>query len=124
VDTRSKIITVSEAPREGVLAVGRFDGLGVEHVHALQPFRQAGDSITAVVMPAMDGSPCDTMSQQERAKLAAALRVIDYVLLAAPQGASGSFEDLVKSLKPKQIVPLDEIESRRLGRLIERLPHG
>jgi glycerol-3-phosphate cytidylyltransferase-like family protein len=124
VDTRSKIMTAAEAPREGVLILGHFDVLGVEHVRALRQIREAGGLVVAVVLPGVDGVPPATMSQQARAEMAAALRVVDYVLLAAPPGQPGSLEDLVKSLKPKEIVPLDEIESRRLGRLIERLPHG
>jgi hypothetical protein len=61
----------------------------------------------------------ESLSQPDRARMAAALRMIDYVLIAPPD----SVDSLLTILAPTEIMRLDDIEggifSRRLRRLQE-----
>jgi glycerol-3-phosphate cytidylyltransferase-like family protein len=123
VDTRSKIVNARAAPPGGVLAVGYFEVPGVEHVRSLRDIRGRARPLVAVVLPAPHGRR-ELLSQQARAEMAAALRMVDYVLIAARPGLPGDFEDLVRRLRPATVVPLDEAESGRMRRLIEHIQHG
>jgi glycerol-3-phosphate cytidylyltransferase-like family protein len=124
VDTRSKIVSASETSREGTLVVGYFDVLGVEHVRALCAVSTRGSRVVAVVLPDRDGARRTVAGQQARAEMAAALRMVDYVLICARPGQSGDLEDLMKRLRPTEIVSLEEAESRWMHRLMEQVAHG
>jgi glycerol-3-phosphate cytidylyltransferase-like family protein len=130
VDTRSKIVTASEvatAARNTAVVVGHFDVLGVEHARALAEVRARSSQVVAIVLPATlapsKGAP-EILSQPDRARMAAALRVIDYVIIAGPNGRPAGLDDLLTTLTPSEIVRFDDIEadvlSRRLRRLKER----
>jgi glycerol-3-phosphate cytidylyltransferase-like family protein len=124
VDTRNKIISLPDAPPDAVLLVGHFDVPGVEHARALRRIGERGRPIVAAVLPPRDGPGGEVLGESARAQMAAALRMVDYVLIAARPGQPGDLEDLVKRLKPADIIPLDEVESRRIDRLIRQIHHG
>jgi glycerol-3-phosphate cytidylyltransferase-like family protein len=124
VDTRSKIVIASETPPEGTLVVGYFDVLGVEHVRALRTVRERGSRVIVVVLPDQDSAVRTVVGQQGRAEMAAALRMVDYVLICAKPGQPGDLEDLMSRLRPKEIVSLKEAESRRMHQLMEQVAHG
>ena len=117
-DTRSKIVSAGEVPPGGALVAGDFDVLGVEHVRALVAVRKRASRMIAVVLSDQDGPVRTVVDQQGRAAMAAALRMIDYVLICARPGQPGDLEDLMKRLRPTEIVSLDEAESRRMRRLV------
>jgi glycerol-3-phosphate cytidylyltransferase-like family protein len=128
VDTRSKIVTapvvVSNAapdiPRNAAVVVGHFDVLGLEHARALAAVRARSSHVVAIVLPTAEGA-AEILSQPDRARMAAALRVIDYVLIAGPNGRPAGLDDLLTSLTPSEVVCLDDIEADILSRRLRRL---
>jgi hypothetical protein len=120
VDTRSKIVSVSEAPRNATVAVGHFDVPGVEHARVLATLRARSNPVIAIVLPAGEGEP-EILNQPDRARMAAALRMVDYVLIAAPSGYPGGLDDLLTTLTPCEIVRLDNCEAGIFARRLRRL---
>jgi hypothetical protein len=117
VDTRSKIVTAGEAPRGAVLVAGSFDAPGPEQVRELQRIRQrhpAGPLLAAVL-------PCEheLLGLRARGEMAAALRVVDYVLIVEPAGRPDDLDRLVNRLQPAAVIRLEEADVGRLRRLIE-----
>ena len=109
-DTRSKILTVAEAAAlAGPLAMvtGYFDVIRAGHLRDLDRVRRRsiGAKILAVVLPAPD----EILPQRARAELAAALRVIDYVVIADTAAA----RRLAASLEPVEISHLETADIRR-----------
>jgi glycerol-3-phosphate cytidylyltransferase-like family protein len=124
VDTRSKIVSLTEAPAGGVLVVGCFDVPGVEHVRALREIRgRTSAPVIAVVLSGRDIPPKEVLDQRARAEIAASLRMVDYVLIAAQPVYTGDVEDLVTRLRPTEIIRLDEREQCRVRRLLARVRH-
>jgi bifunctional ADP-heptose synthase (sugar kinase/adenylyltransferase) len=125
VDTRSKIVSAAGAPVGAVLVVGCFDVLGLEQVRALAKIRgRTSARVIAVVLPGGDGRPDEVLEQGARAEMAAALRMLDYVLIAAEPGCPGDLQDLVTRLRPAEIIHLDEAEQHRMRRLFARVQSG
>ena len=121
-DTRSKIVTAAEAPRSAVLVAGSFDVPGPEQVRELQRIRQrhpAGPLLAAVL-------PCEheLLSMHARGEMAAALRVVDYVLIVEPAGRPDDLDRLVSLLQPAAVIRLEDAGVRRFRRLIEHAPNG
>jgi len=123
VDTRSKIVSVSEVPAGGALVAGYFDLVGVEHVRVLDEVRERAARVIAAVLPDPDGAHT-VMGAEARAEMAAAFHMVDYVLICARPGDAGDWEDLVRRLKPTEIVSLEEAESRRRCGLTEQVRDG
>jgi hypothetical protein len=122
VDTRSKIVTAGEAPRGAVLVAGSFDVPGPEQVRELQQIRQrhpAGPLLAAVL-------PCEheLLGLRARGEMAAALRVVDYVLIVEPAGRPDDLDRLVNLLQPAAVIRLEDAGVRRFRRLIEHAPNG
>jgi glycerol-3-phosphate cytidylyltransferase-like family protein len=67
-----------------------------------------------VVVRPFDG---ELVPASARAELAAALRVVDYVLLAEDE----DLESLIASLQPIEIIELEESEADRTQELIEHV---
>jgi len=119
-DTRTKIVTrgalvALDPPRPLLLAIARFDVLRVELARDLAAarLRTGARSLVAVVRPlAGELAPCEA-----RAELAAALRVVDYVLLAP----SEDLDSLTASLQPIEILNLEEADAQRMRKLIEHV---
>jgi hypothetical protein len=119
VDTRSKIVTAGQAPRGAVLVAGAFDVFSVDQVPELRRIRErhpAGPLIAAVL-------PCahELLSLRARAEMAAALRVVDYVLIVEPAGRRDDLDRLVDLLQPATLIRLEEAGIRSLRRLIEHV---
>src|SRR5215469_6752667 len=87
VDTRSKIVTAGQVPPAATLVTGYFDVLRVEHVRALQQVRdRTGDHpLVVAVLPRQR----ELFHQRARAEMVAALRMVDYVLIANRAGLDG-----------------------------------
>ena len=119
-DTRTKILTPALAAaldpaRPLLLVTGHFDILRAELVRELsEARRRAGaQTLIAVVQP-MAGELAPVAS---RAEMAAALRVVDYVLIAGNE----DLNNLAASLQPIEIVRLEETDARRTRQLIEHV---
>ena len=114
-DTRSKILTLAEgASLAGPLAMvtGYFDILRAAHIRDLEELhgRVGGAKLLAVVLPERG----EILPQRARAELVAALRVIDYVVIAEA-------DRLADSLNPVEIVRLEAADPRRARELREHV---
>jgi glycerol-3-phosphate cytidylyltransferase-like family protein len=118
VDTRSKILTSADSlPRPITLVAGYFDVLRAAHAGEMQEVRDRTGSrpLVAVVLPC----PGELLNQRARAELVAAIRVVDYVLIADNE----ELHRLIERLNPAEVVRLEEADRRRTRRLIEHAQH-
>jgi hypothetical protein len=120
VDTRAKILTPAaastlEAPRPLLLVTGHFDILRVELARELTAAleRSRARSLVVVVRP-LAGAMAEL---GERAEMAAALRMVDYVFIAENE----DWESLAGSLQPIEITNLEEADAHRARQLIEHV---
>jgi glycerol-3-phosphate cytidylyltransferase-like family protein len=131
VDTRNKILTLDAALALDawplILVTGTFDvvrpgliaQLDAARTSMLPPpsrcsvLRSRTTALVAVVMP----SKFDWLPVRARAELAAALRMVDYVVIAE----SAEFESLVETLHPTAVVRIEEDDERRARQLIEHV---
>lgn len=118
-DTRSKILTpecAQEAPAPVVLATGTFDVLRAAHARELAAIRaQIGPAATLVVGILPGGR--QWLSARARAELVAALRVVDYVVIAAGREA----EEWIALLRPAEVVRLEADDARHTQELIRHV---
>jgi hypothetical protein len=119
-DTRTKIVTPAalaalNPPRPLLLTAARFDVLRVELARDLAAARQrtGARTLVAVVRPLAG----ELAPLAARAELAAALRVVDYVLLAPNDDLDG----LSASLQPIEILNLEDADAQRIRQLIEHV---
>ncbi|MGA3018246.1 MAG: hypothetical protein ABSF62_14100 [Bryobacteraceae bacterium] len=119
-DTRNKLLTPAgllalAPPRPLVVVKGYFDLLRAEHARSLDAIRSRTGAATllAVVLP-LDHS---LLPLAARAELAAALRMVDYVL----PGDCEDLNRLVSSLGPAETVSLEDADMRRARQLIEHV---
>ena len=114
-DTRSKILTLEAAAeltdRPLLLVTGTFDIVRAEHVRQLREL--APGKVLAAVLPA----PIDFIPQGARCEVVAALRVVDYVVAAGPDGV----DHLIRSLQPAAVVRLEAADALRARQLIEHV---
>jgi hypothetical protein len=120
VDTRTKILTPAtlaalDPPRPLLLVTGRFDILRVAVPRDLAEARQRTGAGSLVV--AVRPLPDELAPLAARAEMAAALRVVDYVLIAL----NGDLAGLAKSLQPIEIINLEESDAQRTRQLIEHV---
>jgi bifunctional ADP-heptose synthase (sugar kinase/adenylyltransferase) len=80
VDTRSKIVNEGQLPRPITLVTGYFEVLRVEHLRALEKVRCGNPHLPLVLLVLQREG--ELVSQHARARVVAALRVVDYVLIA------------------------------------------
>ncbi|HEX3880259.1 MAG TPA: hypothetical protein VHW24_24925 [Bryobacteraceae bacterium] len=113
-DTRFKIVDASAIRgRKAKIVTGYFDPLLAWHAEKLEALRGGAEVFAAAVLPLRD----ELVGQRARAELVAALRVIDYVLIAS--GADfEAFGDVAAALDAAQVVRLDEEDLRRRAELI------
>ena len=113
-DTRTKILTLDAAQRlpRGTLtlAAGYFDALRAAHARDLEALPRP---LLAVVLPLAE----ELLPQRARAEMAAALRVIDYVVIAK----ESDLDALVGCLAPLRLVRLEESDTARVQQLIEHV---
>ena len=130
-DTRNKILTLDAAlaldARPLILVTGTFDlvrpgliaQLDAARTSLLPPpsrcsvLRSRSTALLAAVTP----SKFDWLPARARAELAAALRMVDYVVIA--QGAE--VERLIETLHPTAVVRVEEDDERRARQLIEHV---
>jgi bifunctional ADP-heptose synthase (sugar kinase/adenylyltransferase) len=101
-DTRNKIIDVEAAlrldRRRLVVAAGAFDVLQAAHARFLEAIRPVdGELLVVVWNDASLSQPI--LPERARAQLVAALRAVDYVVIAA---RGGELEALVKWAVPEE----------------------
>jgi bifunctional ADP-heptose synthase (sugar kinase/adenylyltransferase) len=116
-DTRSKILTLAAArqlPPPIRVVTGYFDILRAGQVEDLSEARRhAKGPLLAIVLP----RPRAALAQCARAELAAALRMIDYVVAADEADA----ELLIDSLRPAAVTRLEAADARRAAQLTEHV---
>ena len=117
-DTRAKIIDLASAARlrrPGVrlkLIAGYFDVLTPDLVSRLRSLADGGLLMAVVVDP-----PNPLLPARARAELAAALSVIDYVLLLPDVG----LEKVLQEIRPDEVVREDMADGKRSQALIEHV---
>lgn len=118
-DTRSKILTGAEAHSraKGPLAVviGTFDGLRAAHVHEIEAARRL-PGVSGLLVLVLPGAG-KLLPQRARAELVAALRSVDYVVLAGADGLTG----LLQASAPVHVVNLEAIDRRLSSELWQRV---
>lgn len=115
-DTRSKILTPEEAANLAgpvAVATGYFDVLRAGHIRDLEQARGRAGTLLAVVLPLADG----LLSQRGRAEMVAALRMVDYVVIAQ----EGDLDTLFQTLNPTAVARLEEADARRARELAEHV---
>jgi len=102
VDTRNKIVTAAAAPSGAVWVAGLFDVLRTGHVRQLQEIREQASCapVVAAILP----SPDALMDIAARARMAASLRMVDYVVITDAEELHGVFD----RLRPVRVVRLEE----------------
>ena len=113
-DTRTKILTPAAAarlPAPVTVATGLFDVLRAAHVRELRQARETvpGAPLLAVVLPLENA----LLGQRARAELAAALRVVDYVVVANHEEAHA----LIEALQPARLLRLEAADEDRVRQL-------
>lgn len=99
----SKIL--QEQHKTIVLAGGCFDLLHIGHMHFLEEAKKAGDILFVflehdVMIKKLKGANRPINTQEDRAKILAALSIVDYVVLLPDQTNNTFYDDLVIQLKP------------------------
>jgi bifunctional ADP-heptose synthase (sugar kinase/adenylyltransferase) len=117
-DTRAKIIDLASAARLRRLGVrlklvaGYFDVLTPDLVRRLRSLSDGGRLIAVVLDP-----PNPLLPSRARAELAAALSVIDYVLLLP----EASLETALEEIRPDEVIREDMADGKRSQALIEHV---
>ena len=120
-DTRNKILTLDDALARRwpllVVAAGGFDVLRAAAARDLAAVRERTGAATllAVVLPLEN----EILPQRARAEMAAALRMIDYVVIAD----HSELDRLLACLKPLETVRMEAADACRVRQLIEHV-HG
>ncbi len=117
-DTRSKILSRDAAlalPPPLTLITGYFDILRAEHARDLQQARDQAPTqpLMVVVLTGLN----QILEQRARAELVAALRMVDYVVIAD----DGDGDIFIEALKPAQSVRLEAADQRRARQLMEHV---
>ncbi|MFY9724815.1 MAG: hypothetical protein WB579_17435 [Bryobacteraceae bacterium] len=115
-DTRSKILTPKAARTlAGPLTVvtGYFDVLRAEHARELAAIRDrsGGQPLLALVLPFAG----EVLGMQARARMVAALRVVDYVVAADELNADA----LLEAMRPRTVIHLEADDARRNREIAE-----
>jgi glycerol-3-phosphate cytidylyltransferase-like family protein len=118
VDTRNKILTLEQIPKHGGLVTGYFDLLRVHHARDLECVRQRLPHVQLIAVVLQE--PGELLNQRARAEMAAAMRMVDYVLIANSEDLDG----ILERLEPSEIVRLEAADLRRTRHLIEHVQRG
>ena len=118
-DTRAKIVTLEQARAlrltAPLLVAGYFDLLRAAHSRELESLRlrSGAAAVVAAVLPWDDAF----LPQRARAEMAAALRVIDYVVAIE----TSEVPALAEALGASEVVRLEAADARRNRELIEHV---
>jgi bifunctional ADP-heptose synthase (sugar kinase/adenylyltransferase) len=120
-DTRSKILSPAGAGGLSgplVCVTGYFDLLLAEHARELSEVRKRTPDcrLLVIVLP----HPGELHPIDARAELAAALRMVDYVVIADRDPV----EVFITRLRPVEVVRLETAEAGRTRRLIDHVHRG
>lgn len=92
------------------LAAGYFDALHAAHVRELAKLPRP---VLAAVLPC----PGELLPRPARAEMAAALRMLDYVVIAG----EGDVETLIARLAPRAVARLEAGDTARVRQLIDHV---
>jgi len=114
-DTRTKIVEAGLVPAHCTVITGTFDVMLAQDAKELAEIRAQypSQAVCVVVLPLAQ----ELLSQRARAELAAALRMVDYVVIAdnpAPHA-------ILAALHPGRIVPLEAAHELRKRHLTEHV---
>jgi hypothetical protein len=113
-DSRNKIVGASGCGGWRLAAVtGYFDPLLAWHAGELERIRERAGALAVVVLPLAG----ELLPLPARAELVAALRMVDYVLIAE----NGDLDRFFAELKPAEIVRLEGEDLRRRGELMDHV---
>jgi len=114
-DTRTKIVEAEQAPPGCTVVTGTFDVIVAADANDLSEIRAQypGDALCVVVLPLAEA----LFAQRARAELAAALRMVDYVVIADDLAP----EAMLAALKPARTVRLEGVHELRKRRLTEHV---
>jgi len=114
-DTRTKIVDAGHTPQGCTVVTGTFDVMVAADAKELAEIRaqHPGDALCVVVLP-LSGA---LLAKRARAELAAALRVVDYVVIADDRAPDA----LLAALKPARIVRLEGMHELRKRQLTEHV---
>lgn len=132
-----KILSIEQVPQIAklheqhqrlVLAGGCFDILHIGHITFLEKAKEHGDKL--VIFLESDETITDTKgpkrpvnSQSDRAKILAALTVVDYVIVLKPHMKNSDYDELVFALKPAIIATTSGDSNRhhkeRVAKLVD-----
>jgi hypothetical protein len=101
-DTRTKIVTAEAVPRGAVIVCGLFEVLRVTHARQVREIRERNQGLPLVAL--LQPRPDALFSLPMRVRMAAALRMVDYVLIIDAE----DLKCVLERLDPAQIVLLDE----------------
>src|SRR5512140_2474972 len=114
-DTRTKIVDAGQAPHGCTLVTGTFDVMLAGHATDLSEIRaQRPEQALCVVVLPLAG---ELLAQRARAELAAALRMVDYVVIADDPAPDA----MLAALKPVRIVRLEGVHEQRKRQLTEHV---
>jgi glycerol-3-phosphate cytidylyltransferase-like family protein len=115
-DTRSKILTAETAPRACTVVAGAFDLVLAADARELAEIRARYRErhLLVVVLPL----PEALLPERARAELVAALRMVDYVVIAPDAAATDA---LLAALEPSHLVRLEAAHAERKRQLMEHV---
>jgi bifunctional ADP-heptose synthase (sugar kinase/adenylyltransferase) len=116
-DTRRKIVTPEDINRSQpiVLVSGYFDPLLASHAGRLEALRLDGRWLAVL----LSDPPNPVLPLRARAELVAALRAVDYVLVADGDATHhNSQSEILHRVQPEEIVREEEADERRTRELI------
>lgn len=117
-DTRSKIVSAASVPRGCTVVTGGFDVLLAADARELAAIRarDAENALVVVILPVTG----ELLPARARAELVAAIRVVDYVVIADDPAP----DVLLAALEPARVVRLETAQAERKRQLMEHVQHG
>jgi hypothetical protein len=114
-DTRTKIVTAEAAPRACTVVTGTFDPVLAQDTRELAEIHAGhlDGPLLVVVLPL----PGELLPQGARAELAAALRMVDYVVTAP----NATTDALLATLEPIHLVRLEGAQAVRKRQLMDHV---
>ena len=114
-DTRTKIVAAGHVPQGTTVVTGTFDVILAADAKELSEIRaQHPENALCVVVLPLAG---ELLAQRARAELAAALRMVDYVVIADDPAPDA----MLAALKPARIVRLEGVHALRKRQLTEHV---
>jgi hypothetical protein len=118
-DTRTKILSPEAAPHACTVVTGVFDPVLAEDARELEEIRATHPDrpLLVVVLPL----PGELLSGRARAELVAALRMVDYVVIAPDAAKAAATSSLLAALQPAHLVRMEEAQAIRKKQLMDHV---